>query len=188
MRFEARHRFFKHVSNICCNYRNIVKTVAKRNQLNLSYKFLINQAFNPNKVDIIDTEQMAIQQSPFRSILIQFLNIPEDQEISKATCIDFQGHNIKAGAILVKKWRGEGDLPIFTCVNQIFNYCNRIIFILTDLSTDYFDSHFHSYKIQEPDAESYCCDFTEIELLYPLHISNATNVDGLFIILPYQMY
>lgn len=45
MRFEAKHGFFKHVSHITCNFRNICKTQAYRHQMMMCYTLLSGQLF-----------------------------------------------------------------------------------------------------------------------------------------------
>ncbi len=48
MRFEARHNFFKQLSHIICNFKNICKTMAFRNQMKLCYCFLTDSIFSTN--------------------------------------------------------------------------------------------------------------------------------------------
>ena len=40
MRFEAKHRFFKRLGHIVCNYRNILKRLAVRQQMFLCYNLM----------------------------------------------------------------------------------------------------------------------------------------------------
>lgn len=48
MRFEARHNFFNQLSHIVCNFKNICKTVAFRNQMMLFYRLLTGSVFSKN--------------------------------------------------------------------------------------------------------------------------------------------
>lgn len=46
MRFEAKHGFFKRVSHVTCNFKNICKTQAYRHQMMMCYTLLSGQMFN----------------------------------------------------------------------------------------------------------------------------------------------
>lgn len=45
MRFEAKHSFFKRISQVTCNFKNICKTMAFRHQVTLCYSLLSGSVF-----------------------------------------------------------------------------------------------------------------------------------------------
>ena len=48
MRFEAKHNFFKRVSHVTCNFRNICKTMAFRHQIVQCYNLLCGTVLSHN--------------------------------------------------------------------------------------------------------------------------------------------
>ena len=52
MRFEAKHRFFKRLGHIVCNYRNILKTLAERQQMFLCYNLMSGKELVDRDVEI----------------------------------------------------------------------------------------------------------------------------------------
>lgn len=45
MRYEAKHSFFKHLSNILRNFKNVAKTLAVRHQHYMCYQMLNSDTF-----------------------------------------------------------------------------------------------------------------------------------------------
>jgi hypothetical protein len=54
MRFEGKHRFFKRLGHVVCNYKNIaiLKTLACRQQMFLCYKLMCGKELADNDIEI----------------------------------------------------------------------------------------------------------------------------------------
>ena len=52
MRFEAKHRFFKRLGHIVCNYRNILKTLCHRQQMFLCYNLMSGKDLTQRDVEV----------------------------------------------------------------------------------------------------------------------------------------
>ena len=45
MRYEAKHSFFKHLSNVLRNFKNVAKTLAARHQHYMCYQMINAESF-----------------------------------------------------------------------------------------------------------------------------------------------
>jgi hypothetical protein len=52
MQFEPKHRFFKRLGHIVCNYRKILKTLAERHQMFLCYNLMCRKDLVEKDVEI----------------------------------------------------------------------------------------------------------------------------------------
>jgi len=120
MRFEGRHRFLKHVANISCNFKNIAKTVTKRNQMCLSYKFLLNRPFRDQYISEV-SELVQISDTEFLETISQTLGTDEGV-IHILNSLENESFKIKPKDVLVKCWNDPNCQPLFIRVELLFRH------------------------------------------------------------------
>ena len=100
MRFEAKHSFFKQVSHVNCNFRNICKTQAYRHQIMMCYTLLSGQLFNhnfevgPGHTDLLGTID------DFEKVKCGFDGIATFTEVYLASWIKYKGTSYRPGMTL----------------------------------------------------------------------------------------
>jgi len=187
MRLEARHKFFKNVARIGSNFKNIAKSVSNRNQLLLSYKFLLNTAFDQFEVHATGKVHFtSIQlERNIRTIFAEYFNLTSNYELSTYKTISVNGVSIKVKDVVLEIWLGDNEMPKFVEIEQIIEFNGQFNFLVFELSTLHFSRHFHAFAIEITENRK-LVQIQNIDLLRPL--LTHTNVNNEFLVsLPYMI-
>lgn len=179
MRFEARHKFFKHVAKIGCNFKNITGSVSTRNQLLLSYRLIENKGFS--------IETYPISEEIFAKIeignLFDFLpHVNPNDPISRFDRISVKGLKISVNDYLAIDFESCNELPLFGQVIAIIRMQDIFRILFKYQKTLSFSKHYNAYKVEESEKFD-LKQVEEIDLLKPLlHVKSPS----FFISLPYK--
>jgi hypothetical protein len=167
MRFEARHKFFKNIAKIGCNFKNIAKTVASRNQLLLSYKFFIAKELSEMEIVVPDVKIYRVCDLKYKNILCEKLQFKTNMELCTYKCISLNGTEIKPGDFVLWKWIGEQELPQFLKIISVLKIEDKFQLLCQHFLTKFFDNHFHSYLVTH--SEQYNLFYlNDMDLFKPL--------------------
>jgi hypothetical protein len=147
MRFEAKHRFFKRLGHIVCNYRNILKTLANRQQMFLCYNLMCGKELVDRDVEIgtgCSTLVVSLERAQFlsRAIGIDLLS-----EIFVAKWVTVNGIKYCKNTLVISA-KSEDSFPIFELIVYILCMGTKISFITAPWQTVKFDRHTHTYAVQ----------------------------------------
>ena len=139
MRFEAKHNFFRRLSHVVCNFRNICKTMAMRHQLMQCYNFYIekhidsrSQEVGPGNVTILADLDDGY------SICNLLGNAKLYEDIFVAKWVTVYGIKYQAEMFLVVSVNAEGE-PAFSCVRHIIVIAGKSYFVVQEWQMDHFD-------------------------------------------------
>ena len=176
MRFEAKHRFFKRLGHIVCNYRNILKTLCSRQQMYLCYNIMSGKDLVERDVEIGPGSLELVASLEGAEFLSRTLEIHLFQEVYVAKwCII---HGIKyCKNLLVITGKSDDVMPIFQqIVYVIVTESNAVKLITKKWDTVRYDRHTHTYVIRQLGATSW--SMVSVDNLYdyyPCHASKSYN-------------
>jgi hypothetical protein len=190
MRFEARHKFFKHVAKIGSNFKNIAKSVSTRNQMLLSYKFFENKPFEQYEVRLPEVQTISLSEfkNEWKEFFIQNLQMDENGEVDTFKFISINGNDIKADDIMLLTWLGSNEFPEYIRVCQVVGYNRNYQIFAQKLLTNNYHRHYHAFIVEE--TEQYVLlNYKDIDLCKPLLCTNMEGPDSTMIMLtlPYVL-
>jgi len=150
MRFEARHKFFKHVATLGSNFKNIAKSVSSKNQLLLSYKLFLNKSFE--KFEIQCTGKVLVKSTllgvDMRDIIQDYFGSISDYDIFSYKTITVNGLSVKPKDIVLETWLSGNEMPQFLKIHQIIKIKESYMLVVNKVSTIRFSRHFHSFVVE----------------------------------------
>lgn len=187
MRFEAKHAFFKRVSQVTCNFRNICKTQAYRHQLQMCYTLLSGQLFShdfqvgPGTTELLGTIE------DFESVKSDFEGIGTYTEVYLASWIKHKGTSYRPGMTLLVSMSADGD-PQFGTIRTIVLVDKTIKLIVKNWETLGFERHFFAFTVS-PTSSVKGFDIDSIVDHHPLHVvrSHKDNDDDYYISMRYKL-
>jgi hypothetical protein len=175
MRFEARHKFFKHVAKIGSNFKNISKTVSNRNQLLLSYKLLKNKEFLVNEIENFHNSQCRVEELKMKETLCQLEDFAFESDIMTFKSIKFNGNFIEINNFVLLNWMDKEDMPVFAKVELIYKKEGNYRILSQKLKTFHFIHHYHAYSVEQLDSY-FVHDLDQFDLLKPLLSKSKENL------------
>lgn len=120
MRFEAKHNFFRRLSHIVCNFKNICKTMALRHQMFMCYRFYSREHIDAKLLQVGNGYvTLLLNFKDGAKISEQMGNVGLYQEIFRASWISVHGTTYRPGLCVVLEIDSEG-LPLFGHIKYIF--------------------------------------------------------------------
>nr|XP_057925469.1 uncharacterized protein LOC131127529 [Doryrhamphus excisus] len=153
MRFEAKHNFFKRVSHITCNFRNICKTMAYRHQMQLCYNLRSGSVLS-------HITEVGPGPSTFLSAIDCFKDLQKDltdfpvfTEVLVPAWVTFKGTKYRPGMTLFLSYDSDGE-PQFGLLKSIIflgplSDKPTTRFVVQKWETQGFERHFHSYSVTQ---------------------------------------
>jgi hypothetical protein len=143
MRYEAKHKILKSFAQACASRVNISATIAKKHQLQLCNKLVLNEGFK---------ETVTV------GYLLNYRKFDQDQNVNETLSYFNLSNNLKQYNFVVvfgTKYRindfiltsTDEDMPSFGCIQLILVEESDVIFIYRKCVTVLFDEHYHSYLI-----------------------------------------
>ncbi|XP_064630378.1 uncharacterized protein LOC135489123 isoform X1 [Lineus longissimus] len=151
LRFEAKHNYFKQISHICCNYKNICKTMALRNQLTLSDLCFKGNLFAQKPVK---TGKGSLQKvSNFRpnaDVITDETGALIDEELFVSSSAEFNGIEYRPGMMVAIDVDSDCGNVVFGKIKNVFikDHCLVYLFV-HEWETLWFDDHLHAYALKE---------------------------------------
>lgn len=193
MRFEAKHGFFKRISHITCNFRNICKTMAFRHQMMQCYDFLSGTILSHNV-------EVGPGQSSFLATLKEFKNIqsgltgfPLFSEVFVPEWVKVNGTGYRPGMTVFLAYDTDGE-PQFGLLQTILlmeqtSKTPSVKLVVQKWETIGFERHFFAYCVT-PTHILIAVDVKELIDHHPLHAVRSYKEDDhcLYIPLRYRIF
>nr|XP_054591281.1 uncharacterized protein LOC129155120 isoform X1 [Nothobranchius furzeri]XP_054591300.1 uncharacterized protein LOC129155133 isoform X1 [Nothobranchius furzeri]XP_054591301.1 uncharacterized protein LOC129155133 isoform X1 [Nothobranchius furzeri]XP_054591321.1 uncharacterized protein LOC129155141 isoform X1 [Nothobranchius furzeri]XP_054591322.1 uncharacterized protein LOC129155141 isoform X1 [Nothobranchius furzeri]XP_054591360.1 uncharacterized protein LOC129155163 isoform X1 [Nothobranch len=141
MRFEAKHGFFKRVSHVTCNFRNICKTQAYRHQIMMCYTLLSGQMFchefevGPGYTKLLGTIE------DFEKVKSGFEGVAVITDVYLPSWIKYKGTSYRTGMTLFMSHTDDCE-PQFGTIQSIVVLRSNTKLILKKWETIGFERHF----------------------------------------------
>ncbi|XP_032366042.1 uncharacterized protein LOC116684672 [Etheostoma spectabile] len=187
MRFEAKHGFFKRVSHVTCNFRNICKTQAYRHQIMMCYTLLSGQMFShefevgPGCVTLLGTIEDFGKVSGFEGI-------PAFTEVYVPSWVRYKGTSYRPGMTLLVSHSPDGE-PNFGTIQRIVVMSSKVRVIVKNWETTGFERHYFAFTVF-PTSAIEAVDIDSIDDYHPLHVvrSHNENNNHHYISLKYRLF
>lgn len=188
MRFEAKHSFFKQLSCMTCNFRNICKTQAYRHQIMMCYTLLSGQLFNhnfevgPGQTNLLGTID------DFEKLKCGFDGIAIFTEVYLASWIKYKGTSYRPGMTLWLSHSANGE-PQFGTIQSTVVMNSTVKIIVKKWETTGFERPYFSFTVS-PTTALDVVDIDSIADYHPLHVvrSHKENDDDHYISLRYRRF
>ncbi|XP_031328618.1 uncharacterized protein LOC116159711 isoform X1 [Photinus pyralis] len=151
MRFESKHRQFKQTANSVSSRKNILYTLALKNQLRFCHRLLAKNGFS-------DTIEFGPENIHFNDDTLEYrtfmgffnFNVPNDH--FAPTWIEIDGVKYNVNHVLIIEF--IDFMPIFGVIRSIIitEDTNNIYFIFNKLKTVCFNLHFRAYEIEKTEV------------------------------------
>nr|XP_054775349.1 uncharacterized protein LOC129283670 [Lytechinus pictus] len=173
MRFEAKHNFAKRLAHIVCNFTNITKTLAYRNQMQLCYLVMSRQTTVEREFEVGPGTSVILASLEDADVIAQSVEIPLYDEVYRAHWCKVHGIVYQENMMVVVDKTGDGD-PLFGKIGVVLSV-GTSVFLVCDLwETVGFRQHFHAYVVQPAPAKNVCVVKPEdLDVFYSLHANQS---------------
>lgn len=147
MRYESKHRASKAAVNVGAGRVNVCKSAAKKLQLQLNHLLLTNVITAVNVPGSLSSMSLEDKHALFNA-----LSLPNDGSVYSVPYVTISAYNVtyRSGDILLLELVvTDMFVPLLMSVSNIYYdngvgkaYAKGVLF-----ETQYFDSHFHAYKV-----------------------------------------
>lgn len=141
MRFEGKHGFFKRVSHVTCNFRNICKTQAFRHQIMMCYTLLSGQLFTHDLEVGQGSTTLLGTMDDFDKVKSGFGDVAVFTEVYLPSWIKYKGTRYRPVMTLLVSHSADGE-PQFGTIKSIVMVNSNIRVIVKNWETTGFDRHF----------------------------------------------
>ena len=146
MRHEAKLRVIKRSARVS-NFKNICQTVAKRHQHLLTYYIHSSMLCTQIKIGRTKPIFMANIQESIRSLLLREYNITMETVLNTASFVTYNGITYKPNVFVLYSY--DALEPIFCTISSILIYEKKVILVLMEYYTEFYDSHHHAFHISD---------------------------------------
>ncbi len=149
MRFEAKHRFFKRLGHIVCNYRNILKTLAECQQMFLCYNLMCGKDLSERDVEIGPGSATMIASIERSEHLATLLDVHLFSDVFLARWCVVNGIKYTKNMLVLT---GKADsLPIFQKIVYVICEENQVKLVTELWETVQYDRHTRTYSVKPKD-------------------------------------
>ncbi|XP_063957930.1 uncharacterized protein LOC129258220 isoform X1 [Lytechinus pictus] len=177
MRFEGKHNFSKRLAHIVCNFRNIAKTLAYRNQMQLCYNVLSNQTMTQKSVETGPGLSVMLASLEGAEIISQTCSIPLYDDIYVAQWCKVYGTEYRENMMVAVSKNDNGDAQ-FGNVRTVLAVGTTVFLVCHLWHTYGFKRHFHAYAVQPKEPKE--ITVVQVENLIdsnPLHATKSYDDD-----------
>lgn len=173
IRFEAKHKQFKANANATTSRKNILYSLATKNQLNMFYRLLSKKGFEDNFQFGPEDTDFDLGSEKF-NIFKSYVNSDISDHYLPVMWVKVGG--IKYSFSLVVTIDFESILPVFGTIRSIIiNESDKMIyFILNKMRTLKLNEHYHAYEVETQNI--LCCkEYTELFDIFPSVVQNTNQ-------------
>lgn len=188
MRFEGKHGFFKRVSHVTCNFRNICKTQAFRHQIMMCYTLLSGQLFTHDLEVGQGSTTLLGTMDDFDKVKSGFGDVAVFTEVYLPSWIKYKGTRYRPGMTLLVSHSADGE-PQFGTIKSIVMVNSNIRVIVKNWVTTGFDRHFFAFAVCATSAIE-VVDLDSIADHHPLHVmrSHKESCNDRYVSLRYKLF
>lgn len=188
MRFEAKHGFFKRISHVTCNFKNICKTMAFRHQMMQCYSLLSGSVFkSETEVGPGHSTLLAVMDG-FGNVQSGIEDFPPFTETFIPAWIRVNGTQYKPGMTVFLSYTADGE-PQFGLVKKILVLDHSVKLVVQKWDTVGFERHFFAYGVITT-TNVFAVDLSSLLDHHPLHAvqSYRDNDICLYVSLRYRIF
>lgn len=154
MRHEAKLRIIKRAAKVS-NFKNVCQSVAKRHQHLLCYymhsKMMLSKSntFGPLKLHSLTDNTSRVE-----LLLKQLYNLLKETVLLSTSFVTHNGLTYKPNAFILYSYNNSE--PIFAKVVTILKADNKVLLVLDEFITKYYDSHYHAYCVGRSESSQVC--------------------------------
>jgi hypothetical protein len=187
LKYELRNGFFKRLSHVVCNFKNISKTLTTRNQYTALAHSIIGDNIRDEFHFFCQPKQTLLKSVESFETVAQKLNLPLTTTVGICKHINRFGVTYSTGNIVVvSKENFElqfGEIKAVICCNNL-----RCVLLVAKLDTVGFNSHLHVFQVNRPITTKYICmDFTELFDYHPCDLHYSISDGNFYVRLKYQL-
>ena len=192
MRFEGKHGFFKRVSHVTCNFRNICKTMAYRHQIMQCYTFMCGSMLSHNTEIGPGYNTFLANLEGYKDIQSGLAGIPLFTELYVPARVTVKGTLYRSGMSVFMSYDEDGE-PLFGLLKNIFvleqTGSSQIKFVVQKWETLGYDKHLFAYSVIRT-KDLTVIDVKELLDHHPLHAvkSYRERDDNKYISLHYRLF
>ncbi|KAJ8677031.1 hypothetical protein QAD02_012818 [Eretmocerus hayati] len=148
--FEQKHGPFKKYASICCNFKNIPKTLMKMNQINQAAIWGTNEPPR-EKIEAKVGRLTRVRNTLSKILLVSYLQYRDERVLYKCDNIRVYGMQYTLNLVVASKRAPEPDCsPIFGTMTEIVANDNDEVFLLCkNFTTVSFEESLNSYRVSE---------------------------------------
>ena len=177
MRFEAFHNFSKRLAHIVCNFQNIAKTLAYRNQMLLCYHIMSRQTLVDKPIEIGPGELVIVSSLEGYELIAQALNVPLYGDIYLAKWCKVYGTEYRPH-LMVALSKTEFGEPVFAKIRHMIAVDSNVYIVGKKWYTIGYDRHRHAFMVQPKEHRDDVIQNVQALLDYmPLHANQSYNKD-----------
>ena len=174
LRFEAKHCYFKTMSQGSKSRKNICLTLAKRHQMSMYLNYIEQDLLkhkNPQGIMIKEMVVEALDQ-PVYNVLTERLDITSSDIFSQSKAVLFEGQRYNKDEVVVLDF--VNDEPLFGLIKLVC-YFKKEVYVLCDLLIILqFDTHLNSYEV----TPSGVLDLVDLNDLHDYHPLGIYEISG----------
>ncbi|XP_045034729.1 uncharacterized protein LOC123475762 [Daphnia magna] len=187
LKYELRNGFFKRLSHVVCNFKNISKTLTTRNQYTTLAHSIIGDILRDEIIFSGQQKTCVLQSIESSEIVAQKLNISLTTTVDIVKHVDYYGVTYSVGNIVVIS-KENFELK-FGEVQSIIREKKQCVILVQKFETVGFNSHLHVFKVKRPTTtELICIDFTELFDYHPLDLYYSISDDNYYVRLKYHLF
>ena len=167
LRFEAKHCYFKTMSQGSKSRKNICLTLAKRHQMSMYLNYIEHNLLKYRNLQGIIKEMVveALDQ-PVYNVLTERLDIRSCDIFSQSKAVLFEGQRYNKDEVVVLDF--VNDEPLFGLIKLVC-YFKKEVYVLCDLLIILqCDTHLNSYEVVTPSGVLDLIDLNHLHGYHPL--------------------
>lgn len=152
IRFEGKHQYFKKVSTVVCNFKNITKSLARRHQLRQCWEQAQKKSIGYevcHASGYCDVPSNTLPSLVLATLESQVGKPLSNEILQKTNSITVNNTAYKTGECKVIDTVHTEEIPLFLKIKAIYGHSGLWYMFGKILTPFTFDSHLHAYKGME---------------------------------------
>ncbi|XP_030829580.1 uncharacterized protein LOC115919721 [Strongylocentrotus purpuratus] len=146
MRYEAKHHYFGRVAESVRNYKNICKSLAKKHQTALTFHLQSNHPLEYLEVGPGSSLLLSDLDENIGQIVQEQIQVEDlSTELFDANWVKVHGTHYQLSLLVC---HDVSELPLFGQIEHIIVHHSTVFFVLVQLDTVYYNSHYHAYAVE----------------------------------------
>ena len=174
MRFESRHNFFKTVTRASNCFKNIPKSLAKRNQLMFANALLSHSVFSNRTIvgHVSEKEVLCVEPEDVRNFLCDAFHLCWSETVHLLKWVQVGHYKLLLRSIVVLDT--HAGTPEFGHVEAIVCFGDNTVLLVKKLKVNHFDEHFHAYSAVYDKTSSISSTYvSDLKDHIPLHMHSV---------------
>ncbi|KAJ1519216.1 hypothetical protein ONE63_011178 [Megalurothrips usitatus] len=141
-RYEARHQIFSRYGSVCCNFINIVKSMAQMHQLS-SLSGLLKTSFRAEDIELQDPLKMPLMSSDHSEILIAS-GVDPTSIVQAVQAVAIAGETYRSGLFVVI----NASAPNFALIQNLYFINDKVYLVVVPWRTVSFKCRYCAYEVE----------------------------------------